>query len=153
MKSIGKYLIYLNILLLMSHHGAGQASFASNIDNHSGPKNCAPPKNREIFHDYINNEQKNILRSDGKTDNLYTPSVNEDVNFLVTQSLLSKVDALQCKIEADSTLNHSAKVRYLRGIENMLKYYQANVRYKRIKPAFLPEIVSAYDFIRFVIQM
>ncbi|HEX6192176.1 MAG TPA: hypothetical protein VFZ42_07420 [Chitinophagaceae bacterium] len=145
MKLIGKYLIILNILLLISYCSIGQASFAGSIDNITDPKKCAPPKNREIFHDYINNEQKNILRSDGKTDNLYTPSTNEDVNFIVTQSLLSKVDALQCKIEADSSLNHSAKVRYLRGIENLLKYYQSNVRTRRVKAAYLPEIVNAYD--------
>ena len=145
MMATGKYLISLNFLLMLALYGAGQANFASMTATYRDPKNCAPPKNREIFHDYINTEQKDILRSDGKNDNLYTPSANDDVNFLVTQSLLSKVDGLQCKIESDTTLNHAGKVRYLRGIENILKFYQTNVRSKRIKAAFLPEIINAYE--------
>jgi hypothetical protein len=140
-----KYLISCVILLILCEHLFAQATFISATDTFSDPKSCHPPKNREIFHDYINAEQKGILRSDGKNDNLYTPSSNDEVNFLVTQALLTRVDNLQCRIEADSALSHSLKVRYLRGIENVLKFYQSNVRSKRVKPAFLPDIIKGYE--------
>ena len=29
-------------------------------------KDLKPPKNRELFHDYVDKQQKDILRSDGK---------------------------------------------------------------------------------------
>jgi hypothetical protein len=62
------------------------------------------------------------LLSDGKNDNKFTASANDEINFLVTQSLISKVDGLQCDIEKDTIMDAQTKVRYLRGIENVLKF-------------------------------
>ena len=132
-------------MVLAVEWASAQASFASSKDHFGDPSGCNPPKNREIFHDYVNAEQKNILKSDGRVDNLYTPSSNEEVNFLLTKAIVSRIDGLQCQIEMDSTLNHNGKVRYLRGIENVLKFYVANSRAKKIKPVFLPDIIATYE--------
>jgi len=121
---------------------SGQLSFASTT---SKDQNCKPPKSRELFHDYINIQQKNILRSDGKNDDQFTPSANEEINFLLTQSLVSRVDALQCKIETDSLLKDQHKIRYLRGIENLLKFFNSNNTSRKINPVLLPDIVAAYE--------
>ncbi|MDP9230167.1 MAG: hypothetical protein M3O67_05800, partial [Bacteroidota bacterium] len=108
-------------------------------------KDCKPIKSRELFHDYVDKEQKNLLKSDGKDDNVFTVSLNEEVNFLVTQSLINKIDVLQCKIEKDSVMGGQTKIGYIRGIERMLKYIGSNWKSKRLHASNLPIIVEAYD--------
>ncbi|HLG39159.1 MAG TPA: hypothetical protein VI461_05795, partial [Chitinophagaceae bacterium] len=106
---------------------------------------CKPPKNRELFHDYIDAQQKKILRSDGKADNQFNASGDEEINFLLTRTLVSKIDELQCSIEIDSTLNSQNKIKYLRGVENVLKFYATNIQSKNINPVLLPDIIDAYE--------
>ncbi|MEO7923610.1 MAG: hypothetical protein ABIR30_08020 [Chitinophagaceae bacterium] len=143
MTAITKYLILPIFFLLPGLAVMGQLSFASSATKNN--PDCKPPKNRELFHDYIDAQQKLLLKSDGKNDNQYTPSGNEEINFLVTQALVSRVDALQCKIDADTLLKDQSKVRYLRGIEYLLKFFGQNTRSKKVNPARLPEILAAYE--------
>ena len=82
---------------------------------------------------------------DGKTDNLYAASTNEEINFLITRSLIGQVDKIQCDIEKDSTMSMQDKVRYLRGLESTLKFFSSNVRAKKIKPVILPDIITVYE--------
>ena len=106
---------------------------------------CKPPKNRELFHDYINTQQKNVLKSDGKNDNQFTPSSDEEINFLLTQALVKNIDELQCKIEMDSSLKDQMKVKYLRGIDYLLKFFLSNTAKRKVSPLILPDIVAAYE--------
>ncbi|HEY6062988.1 MAG TPA: hypothetical protein VIV35_05235, partial [Chitinophagaceae bacterium] len=86
-----------------------------------------------------------MLKSDGKNDNRYTPSTDEEINFRVTQVLVKGIDELQCKIEMDSSLKDQVKVRYLRGIEYLLKFFILNTANRRVSPLILPDIVMAYE--------
>jgi hypothetical protein len=138
-------ILVLTVCLLPAYWAEGQASFISDINNGFSPADCKPPKNRELFHDFINAEQKKLLRADGKNDNQYTPSTDDDVNFILTRTLISRVDALQCKIENDSSISPQDKIRYLRGVENVLKFFAANTSAKKVNPVLLPEILKAYD--------
>lgn len=122
---------------------AGQGSFASSTQK--GNPNCKPPKNRELFHDYVDDGQKLILKSDGKNDSQYTPTGDQEINFLLTQCLVNRVDALQCKIEADSSLKDQAKVRYLRGLDYLLKFFKQNTFTRKVKPTILPDILTVYE--------
>lgn len=106
---------------------------------------CKPPRNRELFHGFIDEQQKILLKSDGKNDNKYTPSKDEEINFLLTQSLISRVDALQCKIENDSTLKDQVKVKYLRGVEYLLKSFVRNTAARKVSPSILPDIIRVYE--------
>ena len=77
---------------------------------------------RQLFHDYIDREQKNALKADGTADGAFKIlNGDEEINFLITQSLTKKVDQLQTRIETDTAFVHNQKVGYLRGMENMLK--------------------------------
>ncbi len=143
MTAITKYLILPSFFLGLCQAVSAQLSFASGTT--TSTQNCKPPKNRELFHDYIDVQQKLILKSDGKNDNQYTPSADEEINFLLTQSLVNKVDALQCKIEADTLLKDQSRVRYLRGIEYLLKFFTGNTKSKKIKPVILSDILVAYE--------
>lgn len=140
-----KSLILMGFLLALCQLSSGQPSYISFPDTAREFDSFKPPKNRELFHDYIDNEQKSILKVDGKADDKFSPSPNDEVNFLLTKTVKDKIDWLQYAIEMDSAVTAQHKVRYLRGIENLLKAYNANIRAKKVNPVLLPDIVSAYE--------
>jgi hypothetical protein len=125
-------------LLLASLLNAQGTAFTSQND-------CKPPKNRELFHDYVDREQKNILRSGGKTDSKFAVSPNEEINFLVSQALITRVDALQCKIEKDTIMGSQVKIGYLRGLEKMLRFINGNIKSGEMNVASLPKTIEAYE--------
>ncbi len=103
-----------------------------------------PPKNRELFHDNIDREQRSLLASDGRTDNEFVASVNEEVNMHLTAALRNGIDELQYVIETDSVLDHRLKVNYLTGVSNVLKYIRQNWRSRKVNALHLPDIIHAY---------
>ena len=108
-------------------------------------KDLKPPKNRELFHDFVDKQQKEILKSDGKADDEFKPSSDDEVNFLLTKAATSNVDWVQYRIEKDTTLNSQVKIKYLRGLENLLKYFGNNWRRGNVKPTQLPVIIDEYE--------
>jgi hypothetical protein len=141
-----RFSILTGFLLVLYQLTAGQASFISFPDSFRDTVDSfKPPKNRELFHDYIDNEQKSILRSDGKADDQFSPSANEEINIRLTNTLVKRVNWLQYKIDTDSTLTAQNKIRYLRGMENVLKLYNSNVRSRKVNPILLPDIITAYE--------
>jgi hypothetical protein len=106
--------------------------------------NLKPDRSRELFHGYVDKEQQIAQKSDGRDDKKFTVSANEEINFFVTNALIKKIDQLQYKIEKDSTLGAQAKVRYIRGLERLLRDLNLNWRAKRFSVTNLPAIVEAY---------
>ncbi len=145
MTAISKYLIqYLFLLATSTAHAQG----LSMADTVKIPGNYKPKFDRQLRHEAIDKEQQGILSSDGKADKQFTPSPNDDVNFLLTQTLIKKVDAIQYLIETDKVFDHRLKVNYLSGLENLLKYFRQTWKSKsdrKINPANLPLIISAYE--------
>ena len=70
-----------------------------------------PDKGRILFHDKVDAEQRKIEDMDGKKDNAITLSKDPTVNGQIEYALLDRVDELQQKIELDSILSHSSKVK------------------------------------------
>src|ERR1700712_1852737 len=101
-------------------------------------KSCKPPKNRELWHDRIDREQKNVLKSDGKADQYFQAGSNEDINYFITEAVDNRVDDLQCRIETDSTIGDQKKVGYLRGIENLLRNFSSLYRSRQFTPSHFP---------------
>src|SRR6185295_19011330 len=108
-------------------------------------KDLKPPKNRELFHDFVDKQQKEILRSDGKADDEFRPSSDEEVNFFLTKATTSDVDWVQYRIEKDTLLNSQVKIKYLRGLENLLKYFNNNWRRGNVRATQLPVIIEEYE--------
>jgi len=104
-----------------------------------------PDRSRELFHDYVDTEQKKALQSDGKDDKSFSPSSNEEVNVQITNALIVRVNELQRKIEKDSTMGGQTKVLYIRGIERLLRDLNANWKYRRFVVTYLPEMLTAYE--------
>ncbi len=140
-----RVLILTAFFPMLSQWAIAQVDFVSLVQTDRVQGECKPPKNRELFHDYINAEQKKIMKSDGKSDDQYTPTSDDQINFYLTKTLTNKVDGLQCSIENDTTLTAQNKVRYLRGIENVLKFFNANTASRKVNPVLLPEILKAYE--------
>lgn len=144
MTAVKKHLIVICAGILLLHGAAFPQPVFSSSAQTINP-DCKPPRNRELFHGFIDEQQKIILKSDGKNDNQYTPSSKEEINFLLTQSVINKVDALQCKIENDSTLKDQVKIKYLRGIEYILKFFVRNSVSGKISPSVFPDVIRTYE--------
>ena len=104
-----------------------------------------PEFRRVINHEAIDKEQTNLLSADGKTDNQFVVSSNEEINMMLTDVLINTVDAFQQKTETDSLIDHRLKVNYLTGISNILKYIRLNWRSKKVNILNLPVILTAYE--------
>ncbi len=111
------------------------------------PSNFKPAFNRERNHDLINSEQKMIMASDGKADNSFSPSADEEINFWLNLALIKRVDGMQYNIETDKEFDHRLKVNYLKGLENILRYYRMNWKSRsgKLNPLMLPDIIQAYQ--------
>ncbi len=139
---------YLVLWLLT---GSSFTSFSQGVsisDTIKIPNGYKPRLERQIRHDAIDKEQELILRSDGKTDNLFSPSGSEEVNFLLTKALLRRTDVLQYLIETDKQFDHRLKVNYLYGLENVLKYFRQHWKLKtdrKVNPTSLPLIITAFE--------
>ena len=100
---------------------------------------------RQLFHDYVDREQKNALKVDGSADESFKASTDEDINFYVTHALTKRIDQLQYDIELDSLTDHTRKVGYLRGIEYMLKNFTTKLKARRSVASSLPLIIDTYE--------
>ncbi|WP_276503170.1 hypothetical protein [Terrimonas pollutisoli] len=108
-------------------------------------KNFKPEFRRLINHEAIDKEQKSLLAADGKTDNQFVISTNEEINVRLTKVITNEIDEFQYKIETDSLLDHRLKVNYLTGTSNILKYVRLNFRNRKLNVLNLPVVIEAYE--------
>jgi hypothetical protein len=106
---------------------------------------CNPPYSRIRWHDDVDKEQRNVLRLDGRADAFFQAGSNEEVNYFVTQALTRQVDALQCRIEADTLIRDQGKVGYVRGLERLLRNFGAAWRRRQFNAAYLPTALNTYE--------
>jgi len=104
------------LLMLLSLIAASRQNTADTLD-------CKVPLSRQIFHDYVDAAQKAV----GGNKETHT-----------------SIDELQCEIEADSLIGGQDKVRYLRGIENLLKLYSTERRTLAQPAVVLQEMIKIY---------
>jgi len=104
-----------------------------------------PDKGRVLFHDKVDAQQQRIRDLDGKKDNAITLSKDPTVNGQIEYALVDRVDELQQKIELDSNLSHSGKVKYILGLETLLSGYRTNVFKKDFPVTIALELVNAYE--------
>ena len=116
------------------------------MDDTNGSKTFKPEFRRLINHEAIDKEQSNLLASDGRMDKQFVVSANDEINMMLTNTLVGTVDDFQVKTETDSLLDHRLKVNYLTGIANMLKYIRLNWQSKKVNVLHLPVIIEAYDY-------
>ncbi|MRG47764.1 hypothetical protein GFS24_21755 [Chitinophaga sp. SYP-B3965] len=108
------------------------------------PQQIKIPIQRQIFHDNIDKEQVTADKFDSKTDNYIKVGDDEAINLQVTNALIKQVDDIQIEIEKDTALDQRLKVKYLSGLQQVLKDYNSKRAFRRIDAAEAPSIVQAY---------
>ncbi|MFI5132192.1 MAG: hypothetical protein ACHQFX_19460 [Chitinophagales bacterium] len=119
---------------------------AQMMDDTNGTRIFKPEFRRLINHEAIDKEQNNLLSADGRVDKQFVVTANDEVNMILTNSLIGTVDEFQFKTETDTLLDHRLKVNYLTGIANILKYIRLNWQSKKVDVLHLPVIIEAYDY-------
>jgi hypothetical protein len=110
------------------------------------PSDYKPEFRRQLNHENIDAEQRAILSMDG-TDQSFNPSINEEINMLLTRALIRKTDIIQYLVETDTVFDHRLKVNYLKGLENILKDFKQSWKLstnQKVNPLQLPAIIDAY---------
>ena len=102
------------------------------------------PLLRQTFHDRIDAAQKYILRLDGDADNEMDLTDDEDLNLQLTYAATRRIDDLQKDIEADTTLNGNDKIKYLRGLGEILELFAKGYRFQTVKASSFPVLINAY---------
>ncbi|MBS1620461.1 MAG: hypothetical protein JST10_01405 [Bacteroidetes bacterium] len=104
-----------------------------------------PVLRHQLFHDEVKKEQKSILNYDGKNDNQFDITSNDEINYLLTYAVKWKVASVLYNIEKDSTLADQKKVFYIRRTATLLANLQKNWKAKKADPMNLPAVLQAYE--------
>jgi len=128
-------LLLKSLLLLVGLNSFSQTSYTQTSLTTG---NCKPPFNRQRWHDVIDTDQRNALKS-------FQGSNNEEVKYHVTQTITKRIDDLQCTIEKDSLTRDQPKIGYLRGLDDLLKKFQTLYRNRQFNPSNLPTALNTYE--------
>src|SRR4051812_9418702 len=96
------------------------------------------PLLRQTFHDRIDAAQKYILKLDGAADDSMNLTDDEDLNLQLTYAATRRIDDLQKNLEADTILNGNDKIKYLRGLSEVVELFAKNFRNQTIKASSFP---------------
>ncbi|HWC52964.1 MAG TPA: hypothetical protein VG676_05215 [Chitinophagaceae bacterium] len=108
-------------------------------------KNFVPVFRHQLFHDEVKKEQKNILKYDGKDDNQFAVSSNNEINYLLTYAAKWKVASILYNIEKDSSLADQKKILYIRRTATLLYNLQKSWKARLADPLNLPAVLDAYE--------
>jgi hypothetical protein len=88
---------------------------------------------RLIWHENIDKSQKALAK------------FNKPENEIVTQTN-TRVDALQSTIEADNAIDNNGKIKYLRGLNEVLVAFHTNIRYLRgMEMSQYQQLITAFS--------
>jgi hypothetical protein len=103
------------------------------------------PFSRLIWHENIDKAQKQIDKLDGKEDRLLVVNDNETTTKNSSNAAFKRVDDLQNTIELDSTLDNNGKIKFLRGLNEVLSNFDSRVRMRSgIKKDDISELVNSF---------
>ncbi|MBN8699339.1 MAG: hypothetical protein J0L54_06985 [Chitinophagales bacterium] len=104
------------------------------------------PLQRQLFHDRINEEQLQLDKIDGKADGQIRATHAVDINQIIADVMLRKVNELQDKVELNEKLiSNNQKIRYLSYIESLVRGYRHGVRNKELNPAYAPMLLENFE--------
>ncbi len=103
------------------------------------------PLIRKVFHENIDKNQKEIDLLDKKADKSFNGGTDEEVNLQVSYTLYNKIDDIQDQIELDNSLGANEKVRFLRGLNEILSSFVNGYKAKELKADQLPVLINAFE--------
>ncbi len=96
------------------------------------------------YHENIEKQQKIALHYKGGDGTIIRVSHNAEINDFVTNALVGKVNALRDSIESATNLDHRLKVKYLSGLENLLKGFNTGCRNRTFNPILADALINNY---------
>lgn len=96
------------------------------------------------YHENIEKQQKLALQYNNGDGTLINVSQNKEINAFITDAIVNQVNILKDSIESATHLDHRLKVKYLSGLENLLKGFNAGWRNKTFNPVWAEALVSNY---------
>jgi len=99
---------------------------------------------RVQLHEDIDALQIKLYSVDGKQDKIIAASRDIDLNLLLTDVYTRQVDILQNEIEADSALDHRAKIKYLTGLKITLEGSNTALRTAQLSAESAIQLFDAY---------
>ena len=99
---------------------------------------------RVRYHENIEKEQQLALHFNGGNGEWVNASANKAINTLVTNALIKEVDVLKDSIESGTKLDHRLKVKYLSGLENLLRGFNTGWRTNTFNAVFAGELLENY---------
>ncbi len=133
-----KYL-FLIILLITA------APVFANIDT------VKVPIFRQLFHDKINDEQLLLDKLDGKTDGLISATHKPEINLVITDVFIRKINDLQNFVELNKKIvTNNQKIRYLGYIESLVKAFKYGLKSNEFNPVYAPLLVEKFEKIMIV---
>jgi len=78
---------------------------------------------RAKLHEDIDQWQLKVLEVDGRKDDIVFACKDDDVNLMITDLMTRQVNLVQDSLEISKVLDHRLKVKYLTGLQHMLRGY------------------------------
>jgi hypothetical protein len=101
-------------------------------------------QDRMLWHDNVDKQQRQLLALDGKADDSFRVSKDDNINLQVADVMIRQVDDLQEQIEQDSTLTGQGKIKYLRSVESMLRGFNTHFRKRDFPITLAPGLFIAF---------
>lgn len=116
----------------------------------AGAQTAAPSyvieRSRLLFHENIDREQLKLYQQPGSHIRGYIPLTNDEAfNSQVKHSLIDKVDEIQQSVEEDSLLRDNEKIKYLKGLEILVRDFGKGARTRTYSPALAPQLVDGFE--------
>ena len=104
------------------------------------------PIQLQLFHGYINDEQKLLDKADGKIDGQVKVSGNAEINQLVTMAMMKRVNEIKDSIVLSKTItSDNEKRRYLKYLASLVKAYRTGWKSKQYNPAYAPILIDNFE--------
>jgi hypothetical protein len=111
------------------------------------------PRNRQLFHDHIDKEQRRADVSDGQVDGMIYYGEDSTLSTMLTKAILKDIDHIQVMIEnmpstGDAFTDNQRKILYLQAVIDLMQRYNANINadphyYKKLV-ANMHDMIIAY---------
>ena len=112
---------------------------------HAQNEEFQPDMSRALFHSRLDKAQKDLLAKDGKADDMITADKDEEVNLQLTYQATKHIDAIQKEIEFNKDLNSNQKIGYIRGLTDLITFYNSGLSGKIVYWNQLPQVLSAFE--------
>jgi hypothetical protein len=101
----------------------------------------AVARDRMLWHDNVDKEQRKLIKSDGTVQ----LSRDESINLQIEDALIRRLDQFQEKLELDSTITNNDKKKYLKATELMLRGFNQSWNKRDYSAAQAPAVFRAFN--------